>query len=229
VCEANGINGNSHNAQKQSFEFSSEESEIEITKTYKMGDFAKWDEFTPNLYKLTASLNAKSDKNSYQHKIEETFGMVEFSTKGTQFEVNGKVTFLRGKNDACVFPITGYPPMNKDEWIRQMEISKSYGINHYRFHTWTPPMAAFEAADIVGIYMQPELPSWRSFDAADTAHYNFQKHEGELIFDNYANHPSFVLFSLGNELGGDRGEMAKMVSGFKQYETRILFAQGSIL
>ena len=47
--------------------------------------------------------------------------------------------------------------------MRAVRIAKSYGINHYRFHTWTPPEAAFAAADIVGMYMQPELPSHAGF------------------------------------------------------------------
>ncbi|WP_167619363.1 sugar-binding domain-containing protein [Maribellus sediminis] len=226
-CVATGFNGNSHNVKPQTFEFSSDKSEIEVTGLYAMGDFAKWDEFTPNLYKLSAVMSATSQTNTYKDKIEDSFGMVEFKAQGTQFAVNGKVTFLRGKHDGCVFPLTGYPPMTKEGWIRHMQISKEYGINHFRFHSWTPPKAAFEAADIVGIYMQAELPCWRSFNEDDQNHYNFQKQEGELMFDAFGNHPSFVMFSLGNELGGSREEMAKMVAEFKQYDSRILFAQGS--
>lgn len=226
-CVATGFNGNSHNAKPQTFEFSSDKSEIEVTGLYAMGDFAKWDEFTPNLYKLSAVMSATSQTNTYKDKIEDSFGMVEFKAQGTQFVVNGKVTFLRGKHDGCVFPLTSYPPMTKEAWIRHMQISKEYGINHFRFHSWTPPKAAFEAADIVGIYMQPELPFWGSYDANNQTHFNFQKHEGELMSDNYGNHPSFVMLTLGNELGGDRNEMARMVNLLRQYDNRKLYAQGS--
>ncbi|MDQ0877736.1 hypothetical protein QFZ77_006395 [Paenibacillus sp. V4I3] len=39
--------------------------------------------------------------------------------------------------------------------------AKQYGINHhYRFHSWCPTEAEFEAADRECIYMQPELPFW---------------------------------------------------------------------
>ncbi|MHB0755952.1 sugar-binding domain-containing protein [Polaribacter sp. M15] len=228
VCEAIGFNGNTHNVKKQTFDFSSNESEILVTGKYKMGDdFNTWDEFNPNLYNFTAKLNAKGASKNYKDNYEASFGMVKFKTNGTQFVVNDKVTILRGKHDACVFPLTGYPPTTKDEWIRQMKICKDYGLNHYRFHSWTPPKAAFEAADIVGIYMQPELPQWRAFKEKDTVHFNFQKKEGEVIFDSYANHPSFVMFALGNELGGSRGMMAKMIKHLKTYDGRSLFAQGS--
>ena len=89
--------------------------------------------------------------------------MRKFSTLGTQFTINGTKTFLRGKHDACVFPLTGYPPMDVEGWQKVFRIAKSYNINFYRFHSWTPPLAAFEAADIEGIYLQPELPFWGSF------------------------------------------------------------------
>lgn len=228
TCKANGFNGNKHTIKKQIFKFSSSESNIVLSETYKMGDdFATWDEFVPNLYMMSANLVTKSKQNSYLDKLEASFGMVDFKIKDTQFKVNNKTIILRGKHDACVFPLTGYPPMTKEEWIRQMKISKEYGINHYRFHSWTPPEAAFKAADIVGIYIQTELPNWRSFEKNDTLHYNYQKKEGENIIDSYGNHPSLVMLSLGNELGGDRNMNAKLIDSFKAYDNRMLFTHGS--
>ena len=67
---------------------------------------------------------------------------------------------LRGKHDGLIFPKTGYAPTDVNEWLRVLGIAKSYGINHYRFHTCCPPDAAFTAADLLGIYMEPELPFW---------------------------------------------------------------------
>ena len=53
--------------------------------------------------------------------------------------------------------LTGYPPMDKTEWIRLLKIARSYGLNHCRFHSWFPPEAALEAADELGMYLAPEL------------------------------------------------------------------------
>ena len=47
--------------------------------------------------------------------------------------------------------------------------AKEWGINHYRFHSWTPPEAAFAAADEVGIYLQPELPFWGVFQPSNSS------------------------------------------------------------
>lgn len=228
TCIANGYNGNNHNGTEQTFNFSSNESKIALDVTYEFGDgFATWDEFNPNLYNLSATLLANSPGTSYHDTIEETFGMLDFKPVGTQFEANGKTIILRGKHDACVFPLTGYPPMAIEGWVDYMKIVKEYGLNHVRFHSWTPPEAAFEAADMVGVYIQTELPNWRSFHKEDTFHYNFQMKEGMNILDTYGNHPSMVMLSLGNELGGDRQLMAEVVDSLKAYDSRILFAQGS--
>ena len=90
--------------------------------------------------------------------------------------------------------------MTADGWLRVFRIAKTYGINHYRFHSWCPPEAAFQAADQLGIYLQPELPNWKEF--GDPEHDDFLKAEGERILRYFGNHPSFVMLSLGNELGG---------------------------
>ena len=61
-----------------------------------------WSEFKPALYKLTITLKGKKvlDNTTID------FGIRKFSAIGTQFAINGIKTFLRGKRDACVFPLT---------------------------------------------------------------------------------------------------------------------------
>jgi hypothetical protein len=115
--------------------------------------------------------------------------------------------------------------MDTEGWLRVFRIAKSFGMNHYRFHTWCPPEAAFEAADQVGIYLQPELPNWQAF--GDAAHDDFLKAEGERILRSFGNHPSFVMFSLGNELGGKQERMAPFISHFRSLDNRHLYAQGT--
>jgi hypothetical protein len=91
-----------------------------------------------------------------------------------------------------------------------------WGINHYRFHSWCPPAAAFEATDELGTYLQAELPNKRSaFNAPDNKDaeihnidflevgttepdfslYDYGEREGELIFRNFANSPSFSMLN----------------------------------
>lgn len=183
----------------------------------------RWSEFEPALYRVNFELISGNIKDN----LTIDFGIRDFSTNGTQFTINSLKTFLRGKHDACIFPLTGYPPMEKEEWIRQFRISKEYGINHYRFHSWTPPQAAFDAANEEGIYMQAELPYWGSMDKNNYELNKFLIGEGEHILDTYGNNPSFVMMALGNELGGDTDYMRSIVSDFRTSDNRRLYAFGS--
>nr|WP_321353938.1 sugar-binding domain-containing protein [uncultured Draconibacterium sp.] len=188
---------------------------------YNFGDDCQlWDEYSQPLYKLTAVVSGEG----IQDTKSETFGMREFDVDGTQFSINGRTTFLRGKHDACVFPLTGHPPMDTEGWVRVFKIAKNYGINHYRFHSWCPPEAAFIAADQEGIYLQPELPFWGGLDSVNIA--NQLRNEGFALLDAYANHPSFVLFSHGNEIWGGLDNVEANISALKAYDDRPLYTMG---
>ena len=197
-----------------------------VEANYPLSSDAKqWDEFSPALYKLAVSLDASAGSQKFNDRRDVTFGLRDFKARGTQFCVNGRTTFLRGKHDACVFPLTGFPPMTVDGWLKVLNIAKFYGINHYRFHTWCPPDAAFEAADRLGIYMEPELPNWTEF--GDPNHDNFCLAEGERLLKTFGNHPSFVMLALGNELGGKQELMVPFIKHFRSIDPRHLYAQGT--
>ncbi len=213
------------NLKVKSFPVVLNTSENDFELNYELGKNAQqWSEFNPNLYRLHITLYAdgKVLDNLYVD-----FGLREFNTIGTHFGINGLKTFLRGKQDGCVFPLTGHPPMDTSGWLRVFRIAKSYGINHYRFHSWCPPEAAFKAADICGIYLQPELPIWYAFNAHDSSQLAFMMKEGYNMLNNYGNHASFVMMALGNEIHQDRQVLKQMVSDFRKYDNRPLYAQGS--
>ncbi len=209
-----------------------------------------WDEFDPALINLSLNLSTRAGAKSFNSSKQVDFGMREIRREGKYILLNGKRIFLRGRTDSANYPLTGYPPMDKQAWLKYFKLVKSYGINHWRFHSWCPPMEAFLAADEVGVYLQPELPNKRSgmdsksmddeaalkmfnidYLAVDTGRINlslkdYLKREGELIFKYFGNHPSFVMFTLGNEL--DRNEaMFNLVAHFKTGDPRRLYAQGS--
>ncbi|MFC7196366.1 hypothetical protein ACFQL4_19895 [Halosimplex aquaticum] len=90
------------------------------------------------------------------------------------------------------------------------------------------PEAAFRAADDLGIYLQPELPLWNNGGAfEDREAAAFYRAEAERILDEYGNHPSFVMFALGNELAGDFAAMSDLVESLRDRDPRRLYACGS--
>lgn len=173
-----------------------------------------WDEFNPNLYTMEIAL---SNKNEIEQKSL-NFGMREFSAKGTQFAINDRLTFLRGTLECAIFPKTGFPPTDLESWTRIFKVAKSYGLNHMRFHSWTPPEVAFEAADIAGFYLQIENSSWANQgigigDGKPLDQYIYD--ESERVVKAFGNHPSFCMMAYGNEPFGKNYK--KYLTGFVNY------------
>ena len=170
-----------------------------IRLRFDLGDKMKyWDEFHPNLYRLTV----EAGETAY----ETLFGLRDIKVKGRQMLINGRPLFLRGTVENCCFPETGYPPTDEDERMRIFKKCKEYGINHVRFHSYCPPEAAFTAADHVGIYLQPEGPSWPNHGVRLRRGMKIDQYlleESKRIIDEYGHHPSFVMMAAGNEPAGD--------------------------
>lgn len=215
-----------HEAQPRTYPVVDGEAEL----VYPLGDDARlWSEWEPNLYKLRLELKQGESVTDIH---ESTFGLREFKAEGGYFTINGAKTFLRGKHDGLIFPLTGYAPTTVEEWLRVLEIAKSYGINHYRFHTCCPPEAAFEAADRLGIYMEPELPFWgtvtdETYDNHNEAEQQYLIQEGYRMLKAFGNHPSFVMMSLGNELWGSKERIDGILKDYKGFDNRPLYTQGS--
>lgn len=192
---------------------------------YPMGDsLLLWDEFHPNVYSLKVSLQNKEQKD----EVSADFGMRDFSVNGTQFAINGRLVFLRGTLECAIFPKTGYPPTDTASWMRIFRTAKSFGLNHFRFHSWCPPEAAFEAADVSGIYLQIECSSWANWgtslgDGKPIDQYIYD--ESERIVKAYGNHPSFCMLAYGNEPAGENhvAYLKEFVTHWKKKDRRRLY------
>ena len=180
-----------------------------------------WDEYEGNLYELTVQLENGDEKSV-------TFGIRTYGDDGAgHLALNGRRIFLRGEANCAEFPETGHPPMMQEEWQEILLRYKSYGINCVRFHSHCPPEAAFAAADRLGMLMQPELSHWNPTDAFESDEsYRYYKVELVQIIKMLANHPSFVMLTLGNELCDlEKGrrrmkellELARSIDGTRMY------------
>lgn len=167
----------------------------------------------------------QSESRQYTGKVLPCFK--DFHIEGAHFYADGHPVFLRGKHDAAVWPLTGHVDMTVEGWMKYLGICSAYGINHVRFHSWCPPEAAFVAADSLGIYLQPELPFWGSFDDKDEKLMAFLHQEGENILREYGHHPSFRMMALGNELWGSIDKMKEFVDDFREIASDKYFTFGS--
>ena len=177
---------------------------------YQLGEGTLlWDEFQPALYDLTVRLDVQSGGAEHHAEHTVTFGMREIAPQGTQLAINGRPIFLRGTLECCIFPLTGYPPVDGEAWKRIIRICQAHGLNHIRFHSWCPPEAAFAAADELGFYYQVEIAAWANQGAAIGEGRPLDRWlyaEADRIVNAYGNHPSFLLMAYGNEPAGRDAE-----------------------
>ncbi len=220
-----------HSPDRVSKEISLAGSEQTFELEYHMGDEVQhWSEFSPVLYRLDVKLKNSTDDLLDQQA--ENFGMREFTTRGTRFQVNGHPVFLRGTLECCIFPLTGYPPTDKASWEHILKRCKDHGLNHLRFHSWCPPEAAFEAADKLGIYFQVECSSWANQgttigDGNPIDDYIYA--EGDRILQAYGNHPSLCMMAYGNEPGGSNQNQyfGNLLNYWKSKDNRRVYTAGA--
>lgn len=189
------------------------------------GDIDPWNEFSPSLYTMEAVL--LDQKGETLNTRKESFGFRDLKAHNGSLVSNGEQIFLRGTLECAIFPLTGHPPVEKKGWLKILGSAKEFGLNHIRFHSWCPPKAAFEAADQLGIYLQVELPNWSLDFGKDPGTLEFFYSEADRIFAEYGNHPSFALFSLGNELQGDFDMMTGLITRMKNKDKRRLYTTTS--
>lgn len=188
------------------------------------GNEAFWDEAHPEIHAISIDL----DGDVY----ETTFGLRDVRTLSRRLLINGRETFLRGKVDNLLYPKTGYTPTDVASWMTILGIAKEYGINHYRYHTACPPDAAFTAADLLGVYMAPELPFWGTVaeegeEGYDERERDFLFQEGFRILREYGHHPSFLWLSLGNELWGSKDVLNRMMRAYREADDTKLYSSGA--
>lgn len=191
-----------------------------------------WDEFSPALYRLNVALEGRDRENRTRDERQVSFGLREVKRSGTQIAINGRKTFLRGTLECNIFPLTGYPPTDVASWKRIIRVCQAHGLNHIRFHSHTPPEAAFQAADELGFYYYVECPSWANQgsslgDGRQVDQWLYE--EGDRMLRQLGNHPSFIMMSYGNEPAGKNQKrwLGDFINHWKARDTRRLYTSGA--
>ena len=185
-----------------------------------------WDEFHPALYTLTL----RDAATGFTHSIR--FGFRTIAVNGRKLMLNGRELFLRGNIENANFAHDGLPWTDKADWLRMFRTLKEEdGINMFRFHSWAPPQAAFDAADELGILLAPEAGIWSDRWMTDVQHPGyggtvdgFVQRELAALVDAYGNSPSFFSLGIGNELGASNFDvMGEWIAAVKKHDPRRLY------
>lgn len=189
------------------------------------GEPVCWNEFHPRLY--TVRLVAADGFG-----LTIRFGFRSVGTRGLAITLNGNAIFTRGNVENANFALNGIPWMETAEWLKVFRTLKERdGVNAIRFHSWTPPEAAFRAADELGLLMQPEAGIWTDKWMSEGDEIGngkpvdaFVRRELRDIVDAYGNSPSFLSLSVGNELGNSNFRaMESWLKDLRRHDPRTLY------
>lgn len=167
-----------------------------------------WSPESPYLYSLRAQILIAG---KVVDSTLERFGMREIRVEGKHFLLNGKPIFLRGYGTDGIYPQTVSPPPSKSQYIKELRRAKTYGFNFARQHTWIPLPEHLDAADEVGILMQIEMPTGLHPISHPSAYLEkLWRDELTRTIETNIDHPSWVILSMGNELGDALNDPAVM-------------------
>lgn len=175
--------------------------EKEVIRNLAVENLALWSPETPNLY--TANVKIKQG-NTDLDVITKDFGIrtIEFSAENG-FLLNGKKIELNG---GCVHHdngALGAAAYDRAE-VRKVELLKAAGFNALRTSHNPPSEAFLDACDRLGMLVIDEaFDGWKekktTYDYASIFD-KWWKHDVESMVLRDRNHPSIIMWSIGNEI-----------------------------
>jgi len=171
------------------------EASCQIDLPVELKDVHPWTPETPHLYTARVRL-LRGTRQLDELTIR--FGMREITADGNRLYLNGKPLYLSGYGDDATEPITGMLPADKEVYRRRLALMRSLGFNFVRHHSCVPHDEYLDAADEVGMLVQPEagmayIKYWPK------AHGLFSN-EWPQIIRALRNHPSIWAWCMGNEM-----------------------------
>jgi len=174
----------------------------EQTTTLAVENPLKWSAEQPNLYTLLATV---SKGGKMIEAVTQKVGFRKVEIKGSQLLLNGKPILIKGTNRHEMDPDKGYC-MTRERMIQDMTVMKRLNINAVRTSHYPDSPEWYDLCDEYGFYVVAEAnqeshgfgygddaPAKKPLFAKQIMERN--QHNVEMQF----NHPSIIIWSLGNE------------------------------
>ena len=205
--------------------------ESRLTLTEQVPSPMLWSAETPNLYELLVTVR---EENGIEDGFVQKVGIRDVAIRDGVLEVNGNPVMIKGANRHEHNPDTGHY-VTEEQMLRDIELLKKHGFNAVRPGHYPLVPRWYELADEHGLYMVDEAnlethglwqelgielgkrPEWEPM----------HQERVERMVERDKNHPSIIIWSMGNEAGG--GETFDNISDWlhERDPTRIVSYEGS--
>ncbi|MGO2507433.1 MAG: beta-galactosidase [Vibrio hibernica] len=180
----------------------------------------KWTAETPNLYRLVVSLLDEGGKHIESESYQVGFRKIEM--RDGQFMLNGKGLLIRGVNRHEHHPELGHV-MTEADMVRDICLMKQHNFNAVRTAHYPNHPRWYELCDQYGLYVCDEaniethgmVPMNRLSSDPQWSHAYMSRYTQMVLRDK--NHPSIIIWSLGNESGHGSNHNA-MYAWSKQFD-----------
>lgn len=169
----------------------------------------KWSAETPHLYTL---LLIQADQNGETKEVvSKRIGFRTVEIKGGQLLVNGEAIYIRGVDRHETHPLTGHV-INRETMMEDIRLMKQHNINAVRSAHYPNHPEWYALCDQYGLYVIDEanIESHPLANSEDTQIGNEMSwlpahlDRTQRMFHRDKNHPSIIIWSLGNEAGHGR-------------------------
>ena len=179
----------------------------------------KWSDEIPNLYTLVVSLEDSAGNLLEAKSCKVGFRTIEFSKENGKLLINGKLTYLYGVNRPDHHPTKG-KALSREDILQDVQTIKRFNFNCIRTSHYPMDPYLYDLCDEYGIFVIDEanlethgLGGKLSNDPMWTSAY-LERSNRMVLRDK--NHPSIIIWSLGNEAGRgpNHAAMAEWIHDF---------------
>ena len=195
----------------------------------QIADVIPWSAEEPNRYQLQVAL--LDPEGSLHDTATISIGFRRVEIKGRDFLVNGKPILLRGVNRHDFDPDTGRV-VTVDQMRDDLVLMKQFGFNAVRTSHSPNDPRFYDLCDELGLYVVDEANIESHayiFSLCDDPSYvNAWVDRGARMVQRDKNHPSIIMWSLGNESGYGAAHDA-LAAWIRSYDpSRPLHYEGAI-
>ncbi len=193
----------------------------EASGTIKVQSARLWTAETPHLYRLLVTVCDESGATLEARCI--NVGIREVAISDGALLVNGKPIKIRGVNRHESDPVHGHA-VTYNSMVRDIVLMKRHNINAVRTSHYPDDPRWYDLCDRYGIYVidEADLESHGAYALGDWSHFARDPAWREAFLDRAErmverdkNHPSVIMWSLGNEsgYGPNHDAMAEWIHG----------------